>query len=147
VAQVERVVHNALANGRGFDAGYLRLRRVLLPSSSTAANKSEKPIHLWLRLARDPPSPRLRRGRHPCHPSFRGSRAGCDALDSAGDPAPGYRIEAIDLNRPGRFGLPRCSLAKAGEPPLSIFQADATRHHELNRGDAILPLLPRAARC
>jgi len=43
---VERVVLNALANERGFAAGYLRLRR-LLPSSS------EKPIHLWLRLARD----------------------------------------------------------------------------------------------
>jgi hypothetical protein len=36
---VERVVLNALANERGFAAGYLRLRR-LLPSSS------EKPIHL-----------------------------------------------------------------------------------------------------
>jgi hypothetical protein len=33
-----------------FIAGYLRLRR-LLPSSS------EKPIHLWLRLARDQTSP------------------------------------------------------------------------------------------
>ena len=36
----------ALANEHGFTAGYLRLRR-LLPSSS------EKPIHLWLRVARD----------------------------------------------------------------------------------------------
>jgi hypothetical protein len=45
--RVERVVLNAFANERGFADGYLRLRRLLLPSSS------EKPIHLWLRLARE----------------------------------------------------------------------------------------------
>jgi hypothetical protein len=49
--EVERVVPNALPNEWGSAAGYLRLRRIGLPSSFATANlRSEKSIHLAANL-------------------------------------------------------------------------------------------------